>query len=266
LQRDQPQLLPPPDHVDNSVFGALPLALYRSTKQKVWRELGLSYADTQWTKPRPDGMSDQTRFWIDDMYMITLLQTWAGRITGQRHYTDRAAQSMVAYLDRLQQPNGLFLHTPEAPFFWARGNGWMAAGMTELLAALPRRQPQRERILTDYRRMMRSLKAYQTDDGLWRQLIDQPDAWAESSGTAMFAFAMVSGVRHGWLEGDEFGEVARRAWLGLTKQVTPEGDVREVCVGTGARNDRQYYLDRPRITGDLHGQAPLLWTAVALLR
>jgi hypothetical protein len=44
----------------------------------------------------------------------------------------------------------------------------------------------------------------------------------------------------------------------------PNGDLREVCVGTGTKDDRQHYLDRPRRTGDFHGQAPLLWTAAAL--
>jgi hypothetical protein len=34
---------------------------------------------------------------------------------------------MAAYLDRLQQTNGLFFHAPDSPFYWSRGNGWVAA-------------------------------------------------------------------------------------------------------------------------------------------
>jgi len=41
--------------------------------------------------------------------------------------------------------------------------------------------------------------------------------------------------------------------------------VREVCIGTNKLNDFNYYLDRPRTTGDFHGQAPVLWCAAALL-
>jgi len=40
---------------------------------------------------------------------------------------------MVAYLDALQQPNGLFLHAPDSPYYWSRGNGWMATGTAALL-------------------------------------------------------------------------------------------------------------------------------------
>src|SRR5690606_25679311 len=101
--------------------------------------------------------------------------------------------------------------------------------------------------------------------GMWRQLLDDPSVWAESSGTAMFCYAMVLGVKKGWLSENKFGPIVRKAWLALVGQLTEEGDVRNVCEGTNKKNDRQYYLDRRRLVGDMHGQAPMLWTAFALL-
>jgi len=53
-----------------------------------------------------------------------MLQIQAYRATNELKYADRASVQMVAYLDSLQQDNGLFYHAPDAPFFWARGNGW----------------------------------------------------------------------------------------------------------------------------------------------
>jgi rhamnogalacturonyl hydrolase YesR len=85
------------------------------------------------------------------MFMITAVQAQAYRATGERKYIDRAAKEMVVYLDSLQQPNGLFYHAPDVPFFWGRGNGWMAAGMSELLWSLPKDNPDRERIMEGYR-------------------------------------------------------------------------------------------------------------------
>jgi rhamnogalacturonyl hydrolase YesR len=82
----------------------------------------------------------------------------------------------------------------------------------------------------------------------------------------MFTFAFVTGVTEGWLDVATYGPAARRAWLALVTYLDEKADLREVCVGTGARNDRQYYLDRPRVAGDMHGQAPVLWCAGALLR
>jgi unsaturated rhamnogalacturonyl hydrolase len=84
------------------------------------------------------------------MYMLTILQLQAWRATGDRKYLDRGAVEMVAYLDKLQQPNGLFFHAPDVPFFWGRGDGWVAAGMAEMLRDLPADHPQRARIMKGY--------------------------------------------------------------------------------------------------------------------
>lgn len=256
----------PNAHVDYRVFGTVPLEIYLVTKEKRYRDLGVGLADRQWEKPTGDGVTAEARYWIDDMYMISAVQVQAFRVTGDPKYLDHAGLTMAAYLDKLQQPNGLFHHSLDSPFFWGRGNGWVAAGMTELLRSLPANHPKRDRILQGYRKMMAALLKYQGEDGLWRQLIDHPEAWSETSGTGMFTFAMVTGVKNGWLDSAVYGEAARKAWIGLARHVDPDGNVSDVCVGTDKKNDLDYYLSRPRRTGDLHGQAPVLWTVSALLR
>jgi unsaturated rhamnogalacturonyl hydrolase len=263
---DEAKLIPVPKHVDLTVFGAVPLQIYIENKEKKYLEIGQSMADKQWVNPTPDGLSDQTRFWIDDMYMLTLVEVQACRATGDKKYLDRAALEMTAYLDKLQQPNGLFYHAPDVPFFWGRGNGWVAAGMTEMLRSLPKDHPKRARILEGYRKMMAALLKYQGSDGMWRQLIDHPESWPETSSTGMFDFAMVTGVKNGWLDQKTYAPAARKAWLALLTYLEPNADIRNVCEGTGKKNDYQYYIDRKRNTGDLHGEAPLLWTASAFLR
>lgn len=260
------KMVPFPDHVDKTVFGIVPLQIYIETGNKKYLEMGKSMADKQWEDPQPDGLTKQTRMWIDDMYMVTLVQLQAYRATGDRRYLDRAALEMTTYLERLQQPNGLFYHAPDAPFFWGRGNGWVAAGMAEILRSLDANHPQRARITASYRKMMASLLKFQSENGMWRQLIDHPDAWPETSSTAMFTFSMATGVKNGWLAEREYRRAARKGWLGLVRYLGPNGDLREVCAGTNKGKDAQYYLDRPRLTGDLHGQAPMLWSATALLR
>lgn len=253
-------------HVDYSVFGAAPLEIYIETKEKKYLDLGLSIANRQWEKPRPDGLTSETRFWIDDMFMITAVQVQAYRATGDRKYIDRAASEMAAYLEKLQQPNGLFYHAPDVPIYWGRGDGWVAAGMTEMLRSLPKDHPKRALILVSYLKMMDTLLKYQAADGMWRQLIDHPESWPETSSTGMFTFAMITGVKNHWLEEKTYGPAARKAWLALTGYINADGDIGNVCEGTNKLNDVQYYLDRKRNTGDLHGQAPVLWCASAMLR
>jgi unsaturated rhamnogalacturonyl hydrolase len=258
--------IPQRHHVDDSIFGIISLEIAIQTKDPKQLEIGKGWADRQWENPQPDGLSGETRYWIDDMYMLTILQLEAYRATGDKKYLDRDANEMVSYLDKLQQPNGLFFHAPDVPFYWGRGDGWVAAGMAEMLRTLPENHPQRARILKGYRLMMSALLKFQGKDGMWHELIDHDDAWPESSSSAMFSFAMITGVKNGWLDAATYGPAARKAWIAATGYIDQNNDITSVCEGTGKKNDLDYYYMRKRRTGDFHGQAPVLWAASALLR
>lgn len=290
-------LQPKPNHVDNNVFGALPLEFYLQTGDERYKKMGMMYADSQWELPADwtldhqdtckssmygdfvdadvclpqqkewadKGYSWQTRFWLDDMFMITAIQAQAYRVTNERKYIDRAAREMVLYLDSIQQPSGLFYHAPTARFCWGRGNGWMAVGMAELLRILSEDNPDRKAIMQGYLKMMVRLREMQDQKGMWKQVVDDASMWEETSGTGMFAYAMIVGVKKGWLDKDEYGPAARKAWIALTSYVNQMGDVEGVCEGTMLGNTSEHYRNRKPLTGDLHGQAPALWCAYALI-
>jgi unsaturated rhamnogalacturonyl hydrolase len=258
--------IPRRHHVDDSIFGIVPLEIAIQTKDNKYLEIGKAWADRQWENPQADGLSAETRYWIDDMYMLTILQLEAYRATGDKKYLDRDAKEMSAYLDKLQQKNGLFFHAPDVQFYWGRGDGWVAAGMAEMLSELPENHPERARIMRGYQEMMAGLLKYQGKDGMWRQLIDKDEAWPESSGSAMFSFAMITGVKHGWLDAKTYGPAARKSWIAVAGYIDQNSDITSVCEGTGKKDDLQYYFERRRRTGDYHGQAPVMWTVSALLR
>lgn len=252
-------------HVDYSMVGSLPLEIYIQNKSKKHLDFGQAMADKQWSKTTDDGITAEARYWIDDMYMITIIQTQAYRATKDRKYLDRAALAADAYLTKLQQPNGLFYHADDSFFYWSRGVGWFAAGMAELLKDLPKNHPKRASIMKSFQLMMSSLLKYQAESGLWRQLLDKPESWEETSGTGMFTFAMVTGVKRGWLDEKTYGPAARKAYLALVEKLDDKGNVSDVCIGTNKGFSVQYYLDRQRAVGDLHGQAAFVWTTMALL-
>ncbi|MBQ9400257.1 MAG: glycoside hydrolase family 88 protein [Bacteroidales bacterium] len=266
------------NHVDHSIFGSVPLEIYILNGDKRCLELGLKYADHQWAEPDStelggaespiykaqmkyweEGYTPQTRLWIDDMYMINLLQTQAYRATGDLKYMERAAKEMVLYLDNIQNPDGLFYHSTDAHFIWGRGDGWMAAGMPTILKYLPKDNEYYDVIMEGYRKMMSALLGYQHESGLWGQLVDDPESWDESSCSAMFAYGFLEGVKNGWLDAKTYGPAARKAWIALCGRLDDHANLSEVCVGTGRFNDHDYYINRPRYNGDSHGQAPMMW-------
>lgn len=249
-------------HVDRYVFGMVPLEIYLQTEDASFRPLGIQTADRQQT-------TNQTRGAIDDMFMMTGLQLQAYRATGETKYIDFMARTMADYLAS-QQANGLFFHNEtQARVHWGRGNGWFAAGMAEMMRDISAASEHYTTILGGYQRMMAGLLPYQAVNGLWYQVLDlpsDPNNWQETSGTAMFTYAMVAGVRRGVLDAATYVPVIEAAWAGLQSKISAAGDVRDICVGTWYEPNAQAYMSLSRLTGDGHGQAPVLWVAAELLR
>ena len=261
--------------VDTRAFGDLPLEIYIENQDARCKTLGLDRADAQWAGAGSDGITKDARYWADDMYMITGLQVFAYRATQDSKYLTRSAKTMIAYIGALQQSNGLFWHTQDSKAHWGRANGWVAAGMTELLLDLPTGSD-RTNIMTAYTKMMDGLLAVQisggTDDGCWRQVLDLTSANAESSCTAMFTYALVNGVKNGWLTDPKYSAAAKKGWVALGNKTNSSGQLSQVCPGTGAApagslsSQQQFYASIALGSNDMHGQAPLLWVAKALLR
>jgi rhamnogalacturonyl hydrolase YesR len=261
--------------VDYRVFGVLPLEIFIENGDTKAKDLGLARADAQWAATTSDGITKDARYWIDDMYMITGLQVMAYRATKDTKYLDRAAKTMIAYIAALQQTDGFFWHTKDSHAYWGRANGWVAAGMTELLLELPAGM-QRDSIMAAYKKQMDALLTKQisggNDDGCWRQVVDLDSANAESSCTAMFTYALATGAKNGWITDAKYAVAARKGWLALAAKTDSSGKLDRVCPGTGAApsgslsSQQQFYATISLAKGDLHGQAPLLWSAYTLLR
>jgi rhamnogalacturonyl hydrolase YesR len=114
-----------------------------------------------------------------------------------------------------------------AKVFWARGNGWVFAGIPRILEYLPEGDPGRARYIELFRRMAAALVKRQGADGLWRASLEDPDELPnpETSGTAFFCFGLARGIREGWLDRAACLPHVRKAWDGLRQSVSPEGKV-----------------------------------------
>lgn len=252
-------------HVDYNVFGIWPFEIYRQTGDEKYLAIPKKLADDEFKNPREDGLTDLTRFWVDDMYMVGSLQVQAYKSTKDKIYLDRAALQLKVYCEKLQRPNGLFYHRDDAPFYWGRGNGWAAAALTEILLVLPESHEYYKPLLGAYQKMMTTLIDFQGSDGMWHQLLDDPESYPESSCTGMFLFALASGVDHGWLP-EKYTVNVEKAWNALAGYVNEKGETENVCVGTNAKDNKKHYLTRPKKTGNFHGQAAVLWAATAMVR
>lgn len=261
------ELLGGEGHVDNNVWGIVPLQIYRTSRDPRHLEDGLALADHQRAH-----LAAQTRWAIDDLFMITALQVQAFRATGDTAYLDTLVPLVIRYLERLQQPDGTFHHHEDVAIRWCRGNGWVASGLTELLRSLPPDFAGATAVRAGYQAMMAGLLAYRIPEGqpgagLWRQVLDLeiPGNWPETSGSAMFTNALMTGVAEGWLDRETYDPVAETAWRALLERLEPDGSIRDVSNWMW-KGEVEKYIQRERLTGDNHGQAPMLWGAATRLR
>jgi len=73
------------------VFGAVPLEIYAQTKELTYLDLGRKLADEQWVHPIEDGLANQTRFWINDLHIVTLVEVQAYRAWPGADFVERVS-------------------------------------------------------------------------------------------------------------------------------------------------------------------------------
>jgi hypothetical protein len=264
--------------VDVRAFGDLPLEVFLENQDAKCKTLGMTQADAQWGTTADTAVTPDARYWSDDMFMITGLQDFAYRATKDAKYLNRMALTMVAYLQALQQSDGLFWHTKQSKAYWGRANGWFASGMALLLQDLPKSNSNYDTIMAGYKKQMDGLLPVQitsgTSSGMWHQVLDVSTSasYPESSCSAMFTYALVTGVKNGWLTDTKYITAAKNGWLALSSNAKGTGQLSSVCPGSDQApagdlaSQQAYYEGKTPGTNDMHGQAPLLWAATALLR
>jgi unsaturated rhamnogalacturonyl hydrolase len=228
------------------------------------RRLALEGADAA-LKEKDEGIPQYGQGWTDDMFMTAAILARTGSMPERARDLDRAAQLLISYAGRLQQPDGIFNHAADGPAAWGRGNGFAAFGLMETLTAMPAGHPSRAALLAIFAKQMRGLAAWQAPDGMWREIIDRPGAYREETATAMILTAMARGVRLGWID-RSYSAAVDRAWRALSAHIVEDGALVDVCTGTGAGPTARYYFDRPAIEGaDDRGGAMALVAAMERL-
>ncbi len=211
---------------------------------------------------------------IDDLYMIAPYWCRKAELLNEPKWLNRAIDESLHYFDylwneddKLMRP--LWLKQRQGPYglYWGRGNGWYIMAVTDLLTFIPQDHPKREEVLDDYRAFIGGIIARQGENGLWDQILDQPDTYDETSCSGMFTYCILKGVNEGWLKADHFREAGKKGWHGLLTVVNDDFELTGVCPPSDISEDRNYYLQgkAPRIH-DQHGIGPFLLAGAGYLK
>jgi unsaturated rhamnogalacturonyl hydrolase len=190
----------------------------------------------------------------DSVFMAIPILAKAGNLTGNGKYFEMAGRHLRFMQKMLLRPDGLYRHSPLTDAAWGRGNAFPALGLIMTLSDFPRNHPAFPPILEEFRRHMSALSGFQSEDGMWRQVIDDPASYSEYSATAMIAIAMLRGINNGWLDPDIYQPLVDNAWRAVVMRTSSDGRLIDVCESTNKQKTLDDYLRRAAIVGrDVRG-------------
>ncbi len=173
--------------------------------------------------------------WCDALFMSP--QTWImlSLATGEDKYMAYADKEFWATTDYLMdaetslyfRDSRYFERRDEAgnKIFWARGNGWVYAGLVNILRILPTDHPSYPKYVKLFKDMSATIASLQHDNGMWTPslLNKNPDPTPETSGSGFMTYGLAWGLNSGHLDAATYGPVVKKGWSALVDAVADDG-------------------------------------------
>lgn len=170
-------------------------------------------------------------WWADGLYMVMPVMVKLHNVTGDPLYLDKLYE-YFSYANSIMYDSTEKLYYRDAKYvypkhksangkkdFWARGDGWVFAGLAKVLKDLPKTDAHRQEYMDKFKGMAEAIKTSQQPEGYWtRSILDAAHApGPETSGTAFFTYGMLWGINNGFLNAKEYMPVVQKSWAYLTK-------------------------------------------------
>jgi len=288
------------DHVNPGkylfrLYDAAPEARLKTAVDTLWSQLTTQPRTTEggyWHK-----QVYPWQMWLDGIYMGDVFK--AEYVS--RYMTDNPAEWEDVILQytlvgkhTYDPANGLYRHgwdesreqrwsdpqTGQSAHVWGRGMGWYMMALVDALDYIPEGTPGRDSLITIFADGCEALIPIQDPEtGCWYQVLDRSGDegnYLEMTGTTMFLYSMLKGVRLGYLP-EKFIDVAKKGWNGMLEhfvEVDADGlvSLNQCCAGAGlgGNPDRyrdgsyEYYINEFHRPNDPKGVGPFILTAMEL--
>jgi len=170
-------------------------------------------------------------WWADGLYMVMPVMTKMYRITGNQLYLMKLHEYWE-YSNSIMYDKDECLYYRDARYtadkhksvngkkdFWARGDGWVIAGLAKIIQDLPADAPYRNEYIDRFKAMAKAVARCQQPEGYWtRSMLDPEHApGLETSGTAFFTYGILWGLNNGYLDRKTYEPVVVKSWRYLTE-------------------------------------------------
>jgi len=114
---------------------------------------------------------------------------------------------------------------------WTRGNSWVVIGAPIIIETIRNLVEVPKEINTRYKHLVDGMLKYQAENGLWHTVMNRPDFYQETSGSAGVAGGIMKAVRLHLLDPGTMAS-ALKAMEGVITKINAEGAVEGVSGGT----------------------------------
>ena len=223
-------------HADDEALGRAYLDLYREHPDPA--RLAPTKAIMDRLTVLPDVAGKPVWWWCDALFMAPPVLVRLADITHDPKYLDTLDREWAVTKTLLYNPQQHLYYRDDRfldlkaqheqngqPIFWSRGNGWVVAGLVQILEGLPASDPHRAQYQQQFVDIMTRIAAVQPADGLWRAGLLDPEAYKmpEVSGSAFFAYALAYGLRTGLLDQHTFRPVLDKCWRAMIGHIYADG-------------------------------------------
>jgi unsaturated rhamnogalacturonyl hydrolase len=227
-------------HADDHTVGQLYIELYRK------------YADENMIKPTKEQFNfimfhpaktslhwrtpyHQDRWnWCDALFMSPPVWAKLYNITGEEEYLDFMMAEYKATTDFLFDKEESLYYRDESymgkldsgtKIFWSRGNGWVFAGLTNIMNELNPQSKEYKYFLKIYKKMAEKLIEIQTPDGHWSMSLLGQTFYPtpETSGSSFYTYGLAWGINKGILDKPTYATAVKNGWNAMIGHVTKEG-------------------------------------------
>ena len=206
--------------------------------------------------------------WADTLFMAAFFLLRVGVKTKDADLINDALNQYYWHIQYLQdEKTGLWYHgynniTKDhmSGFYWGRANCWATYTMSKVGRILPEcyLYPQYLEIVGSLNEQLSALKLLQTENGLWRTILDDEESYEELSASAGIAAAMT-------LKGNPLHiKHIEKSFEGVLAHVASDGRLTDVSGGTAVMKDRDGYrnISKKWIQGWGQGMALAFFAAV----
>lgn len=242
--------------VNACAMGHCLLSLYKATGEQKYMDIlmtkieyiqkeALRFGDNvlQHTVSANNDFPEQA--WADTLFMAAFLLLRVGVHLKDKEMIEDALNQWYWHIKYLQNPgSGFYYHgynniTKDhmSGIYWGRANAWAAYTMSKVGGILPEcyLYPKYMDVAGSLNEQLSALKTVQTENGLWRTVLNDESSYEEISASAGIAAAMLE-------RGNPLHtKYLNKAIKGLLANVSEDGKVMNVSGGTAVMNDVESY-------------------------